>query len=391
MEKIFYQSDSEHDLLLGMEFGIYKKVDTPKQANIIFSKYPKSCNQDQTLKELTPDQLILITDLWHGFEKGANYIELFEKFLTQSTHGHMLILCQYQKFSDIEIPSDRIHILKYDIMFNRQKAYYTQLPFRNHFMIQHPSWYWAGEQCYKIAHWSRESKDRSKIFLSAGRPWVNRPFSIRHTLQKHLEKHTDLGYLAIYDSIVDDNSVIGLYSHKEDPLSNGQLQFDVSTGKTFELSQFTSVGDTSVGDTTRGFSPIHINYYENSFISIYEETLSYGTNNFITEKTYTPLIQGHFILPFSSAGTIKTIQRLGFQLPDFIDYSYDNIDDLDQRKKVYINEVDRLINQPLKWWNDRRNENLDLLFHNRKIFWLKPYDQFLPTANSILQNKINSI
>jgi hypothetical protein len=389
MIKIFCNTSQENYLLLGMEFESFKLVDSPWNADLIFSNIFSTTTEtdsDQwSIQNLKYDQILIIPVLWHGSENDNTHRKIFKHFLKNCQQGTLLLLCQYQKFAEKETSCDRINILTYDMMFNYTKAYFSQLPFQNHFVNTQPSWYWAGNNCYTINHWSRESQHRSRIFLSASRPWVDRPLSIRHTLQKHLKNYSKSGYLAIYDSdFVDNNSIIGLYSHKEDPLSNGQLQFDVSTGDTFKLSQF-----TSLGDNTRGFSPLHMNYFEDSFISIYEETVIYGPNIFITEKTFVPLIQGHFVLPFANFGTIENLKEMGFMLPDFIDYSYDTVHDLDKRKNIYMEEVDRLVNQSLSWWIDKRNQNLDILFHNRRFFWNRPYDQFIPTAKNMLQKSSN--
>lgn len=399
MTKIFCQPCQINLLLLGMEFESFQLVNFPWEADIILCSaedlwsainhglivWPDS---DQwTIQKLKSDQILVITDLVfasNGDHADDIYRKIFEHFLENCQQGRLLVLSQYQKFALKDTPYERINILTYDIMFNRNKAYFSQLPFHNHFVNTQPSWYWAGNNCYTINHWSRESRHRARIFLSASRPWFNRPQSIRSTLQKHLLKnYKNLGYLATYESDqVDNNTTIGLYSHKEDPLSNGSLQFDTTSGKVVELSKF-----TPIGDITRGFSPIHVNYFENSFLSIYEESVIFGPNVFVSEKTFVPLIQGHFILPFANVGTVKTIKEMGFMLPDFIDYSYDSVEDLDDRKNLYLQEVDRLLNQPHSWWIDQRDKNLDLLFHNRRYFWNRGYDQFIPTVKNLLQKQ----
>lgn len=386
MIKIFCQTSQEHYLLLGMEFESFQLVDSPWDADIIFPNdfFNTTSDNDQwNIQNLKSNQILVITDLWHAISGNVafTYRKVFDRFLQNCQQGTLLMLCQYQKFPLEDVPLDRIVILNYDMWFNATKAFFSQLPFHNHFVNTQPNWRWAGNNCYAIDHWPRESRHRTRIFLSASRPWHDRPESIRSVLQKHLKNYSQIGYLAIYDSdFVDNNITIGLYSHKEDPLSNGNLQFDITSGKVVELSKF-----THTGDLTRGFAPMHVNYYESSFLSIYEESVIYGPNVFVSEKTFVPLIQGHFILPFANADTVRTIQEMGFLLPDFIDYSYDSVQDLEERKKVYLQEVDRLLNQSRSWWIKQRDKNLDLLFHNRRYFWQKSYDQFIPTVKNLLQ------
>lgn len=388
MIKIFCNPSQQLYLLLGMEFESFQLVDSPWHADVIFLDNffdPTSDNSQWTMQNLKSDQILIITDLWHAVDGKIDhkYKKIFDHFLQNCQQGKLVILCQYQKFTETPDLCDRINILAYDIMFNRTKAYFSQLPFRNHFVNTQPSWYWAGNNCYAIDHWSRASQHRARIFLSASRPWHDRPRSIRPALQKHLKNYSKIGYLAIYESdLVDNNTTVGLYSHKEDPVSNGSLQFDITSGEVVELSEF-----TPIGDLTRGFAPMHLNYYENSFLSIYEESVIYGPNVFVSEKTFVPLIQGHFILPFANVGTVKTVKEMGFVLPDFIDYSYDSVQDLEERKKIYLQEIDRLLNQPLHWWIEQRDKNLDLLFNNRRYFWQRSYDQFMPTVKNLLQKQ----
>ena len=94
-----------------------------------------------------------------------------------------------------------------------------------------------------------------------------------------------------------------------------------------------------------------------------------------TEKTYDPLIKGHFVLPFSGAGVIQHLKAQGFLVPDFIDYSYDNVENLEQRLECYLKEAVRLINIPLAEWKNLYKQNLDIVHHNQRHFWLKPYDR----------------
>ena len=78
-----------------------------------------------------------------------------------------------------------------------------------------------------------------------------------------------------------------------------------------------------------GFSPPHNDYYNTSAISIYVETLIYDEEHMTTcptEKTFTPMCKGHFILPFSTPGTIAHLKsEYGFEFPDWLDYGYDNL------------------------------------------------------------------
>jgi hypothetical protein len=123
------------------------------------------------------------------------------------------------------------------------------------------------------------------------------------------------------------------------------------------------------------YDPPHNEYYRNTFISIYGETIEFGNTIVVTEKTYDPLIKGHFVLPFSTNGFIRHLENLGFQLPNFIDYSYDTICDDDARYQAYTLEIDRLMNMDLEMWRQLYKDNYSIIHHNQLIFHEKPYDR----------------
>jgi len=128
-----------------------------------------------------------------------------------------------------------------------------------------------------------------------------------------------------------------------------------------------------------GWYPVADHYYQGTFFSLYCETIPGKANDdypyrSITEKTWDPLIKGHFILPFGYQGIIDHIKSYGFKLPDWIDYSYDCIEDNDIRFDAYIESARKLmaldINDLMKLYERDRH----ILVHNRSLFWELPYD-----------------
>lgn len=394
MIKVYHGDSSLDALLLGMELSPYQRVDSALDADVIVidGVINDANGIEGAIDRLyhqrhKKHQVIVVSDLWHGENDGyIKYHQLIAKFKKIVSNNHLLILSQYQNFPDfVDLPSC-ITIMHYDIMFNRQKAYFSQLPFRSHHNHQQPAWYWAGNNCYNINHWPARSQERHKIFLAANRYYYRHMTDIdvfRIRLTKRLLDYRDIGYVSHYQKSIDSNACIVLYSHREDPITNGGLRFDVSTGEVREQQS------QHYGCLTRGFAPPHLGYYEDTFISIYSESvIDSDTTIFITEKTFNPLMQCHFILPYGSKNTIARLQAMGFLIPGFIDYSYDSATDNDVRRQMYMDEVDRLLTQTRDWWIEQRENNLDLLYHNRRLFWTKDYDQFLPLCEKILQSMI---
>lgn len=127
-----------------------------------------------------------------------------------------------------------------------------------------------------------------------------------------------------------------------------------------------------------GFSPVHVRYYESSYVSIVIETLTYYADKTpvggITEKSFTPLIQGHFLLPYGYPGMIEHIRKYGFTLPDWIDYSYDTIINDRERFHRYLQSVFGLLSKPLQELEALYKKDKWMLKFNREIFFNRPFD-----------------
>jgi hypothetical protein len=124
-----------------------------------------------------------------------------------------------------------------------------------------------------------------------------------------------------------------------------------------------------------GYMPPHNEYYKNTFVSIYGETIEQGNSIAVTEKTYDPLIKGHFILPFSTSGFINFLKNKGFKFPEFIDYTYDTIVSDTDRYIAYEKEIDRLLAISINEWKLHWDNNLNLIKHNKQVFEQTAYDR----------------
>lgn len=248
------------------------------------------------------------------------------------------------------------NLLHVDFLFNRTKAYYSQFPF----MPGTFKWYYAGIGRYVVPE-PRRGIDKSKIFLAPNKTHKKtrgRTLTYRVKLVEFLiENFKHLGFVGN----ADDTPELVLYSQSAAP-ELAVLPPGFTT---------TDPVDYRIGL----YNPPHVHYYNESFISIYGETIETGTSILATEKTYDPLIKGHFILPFSSSGLISHLKTLGFKFPAFIDYSYDNVLDDNQRFKAYVDEISRLLNLNSDVWPTEYFNNRGLIDHNRKLFWKRSYDQ----------------
>ena len=139
-----------------------------------------------------------------------------------------------------------------------------------------------------------------------------------------------------------------------------------------------------------GWTPIHNTYYENSVLSIYTETITmntrdndwwYGLCRSITEKTWEPLIKGHFILPFGYQGMIADLVYFyDVALPDWIDYSYDDTENDLERWYLYNKEIKRVLALGAQTLYNNKSRDVHILQHNRKLFMEGGYRDTVTTA-----------
>lgn len=212
-----------------------------------------------------------------------------------------------------------------DFLWNRTKAYYTGRDFDP----QTSLWYHAGPKNYQIPNQALAVKTR--IFLAPNNTHAGTR-TYRSRLVEHLKSnYSHLGFMNPLDT---------------------------------ELRQ---------PFTGPGYSPPHSDYYLNSCISIYGETIESGPGISVTEKTWDPLIKGHFILPFSNAGFIAYLKSQGVEFPSWIDYSYDSIEDDAIRYVVYQAEVDRLLSWSTDIWATRWHDSRSIMTHNQNLLYTRPY------------------
>ena len=251
-----------------------------------------------------------------------------------------------------ELFPNRENILIYNFLFNRTKAYYSGLKFSD------KAWYHQPPVCYQSIDLSAsQSEYKSKIFVNPAKIYVDKTDVKRPLISAFLSRY------------------------------NGhQSRFYVGPAHMLPADKpLYLMGQNGNIDWPENYEPVHNKYYEDTFISIYAESIEKSPMVYITEKTYDPLIKGHFILPFAAKGIIKYLKLEKFKFPDFIDYSYDSIVDDDERYEVYIKEVERLVNLPLDVWQSHWDNNLHILIYNQSVFYNSDYYQIIDQINNLKQ------
>ena len=367
------QHVDQWSMILQLQNLIYQRVDLQQSDEWLFlgDKFFQLKNPDTqqiVATAISKARHVVINDLVHAVEGQHNW--LWERLPAWMPQRDYIFVTNSQTTF---LSRSWLSIYHYNFLFNRTKAYYAGFPF-----VGSP-WYFAGSQNYRAPAVIDNSEQKTKVFISPCRLYIDQQRTcFRKQLFDLMSQYDTLGYRSGPGRVPNrelDKSATGLYllSTVDDPLLNFNKlgwKYDPTTKKaTVDMQAL----DTWQGSEWYGYNPVHNYYYDDTFISIYGETIEYGKVVVITEKTYDPLIKGHFILPFSTSGFLTYVRALGFQLPDFIDYSYDQIEDDSTRFECYVAEVKRLISIPIRRWGVLLKQHLDMLRHNQKLFYIIDY------------------
>ena len=120
--------------------------------------------------------------------------------------------------------------------------------------------------------------------------------------------------------------------------------------------QYNLAGDITIPD------------YENTFISIVNETLTTSGTLFISEKTYKAIIVGHPFMILGNAGTLEYLRSLGYKtFSKWIDESYDLEQNFERRTRKLVGQIIKLNQRPLSELKQIREEMYEVVRHNQNL------------------------
>jgi hypothetical protein len=356
---------SDNCLIFDLEDNKFRYSDNPYNCDIfpVLPKYSDTVKQLSYYSEFYSDQLILILNLFH-IDDNQNFHE---------DHDFHLKMCKRWFDKSVSIHTDiknRDHGIFYDFLWERQKTYFCN--WKDSLDLSQRVWtYSTDKKMYELAA-IEKNNEIYKHFLAPIRihnlSGTHPRWLFRKKLMKILKK--DQGYLS--------NSATGKFLYPQFTNDN--------------ILRYFKDENIKGGGT---WYPVHNRYYLNTVASIYVESLTVSsTINSVTEKTWDPLIKGHFIIPFGYSGLIEDIKSYGFRLPDWIDYSYDSITNSEKRFNEFTRVVKNFQKTPLQRLINCRNDDLDILIHNRSLFFLKKtqslYEKIKEWSNRyFFQNQLN--
>lgn len=341
-------SHHSHFLAFDIEFENWIPTEDINFAEVIPMLVPYSkeeiINQCNFIKNLGyTNQKIVALDLFHADDQ-VNDKERYKNF-KKIVKDHLT-----EKVVVVHTNRENEEDIFYDFLWNRQKAYFTDW---NKFNLDDRVWTWGSNiKMYGL----------TKIFKFPDGKKILCPNRIQHIDGKMAEHHRFICRKKLAEFLKDQDVFIS------DPANNLVLDPEQE-----------EIKGALMGGRSGTWYPVANQIYNSSYVSAYIETITMSSSmsfkyKTITEKTWDPLIKGHFILPFGYMGLIDDIKSYGFWLPDWIDYSYDKIYDDDIRFIQYLNSVKKVLELDNDLLKLKFNESIEKLYRNRLIFWQRPYD-----------------
>jgi hypothetical protein len=339
---VLIHSYQAHFLPIDLEKDKWEFTKNMREADVIavIKKYGTEEIQTQ-INHIRPNynnQTVMIFSLFHVDE----YTDVTE------THAYQIKLWQQLTQNVVVVHTNRENKnqIFYDILWNRSKSYFTEYDKHDH---NGRVWTWsASNEMFTLT--KIEKKHDRKIFLSPNRIYYHPPefFKLPRIRAR----------LRLKELLSNENGFLS------DPQKGIGLEPE-------EISQHNSIIEGRGGT----WYPVANHYYNSSYISIYVETITTGIHTkTITEKTWDPLIKGHFILPYGYSGLIRDIKSYGFSLPTWIDYSYDQELNDDRRWEKYAQSVKSILEKSLEEIDELYQKDKEILEHNRTIFFTRSYD-----------------
>lgn len=334
----------------------FVKTNKFEEADVICVQKVSSIETLVYLNYSLKDKLIILTGHTHCYDNEHMDSHIFSerlKYISSRLPYELNV-----KYLSSSIPSEHFSddTIFYDIMFNREKCYFTEY---DKFDLRGKLWSGiATKKMYELEDIALNTSGELKKFLAPNKIitsqlpyiiehdcYVDRLF-FRHELSKHLNPEDS--YYS--DFLQDPPRTLDPQEEVDDSNLNIQQKF--------------------------WWAPPHNRYYQQSFVSVFVESVCYSAGvRASTEKCYDPLIKGHFILPFGYCGLIKDLKNyFGFQFPDWIDYSYDDIESGKERFEGFLQSLEKIRNLDMETLINYYNRDMEILKYNRNVFFNRPYD-----------------
>lgn len=332
-------------------------------ANIIIGSEDRVMTNDiKVYEDLDKDKTLVI--MYMGANHNAYSPSFFRELhvnLKDIRRVHPKLLIAHTNVIDIDLK-----YIPFDIMFNRHKLYCTEYNLHREKINIMDSIWMKGipEIAYSLNIINKKFESTNKHFLC--------PLNLLSVSK--IGKEYESCKIFLNDFF--DKSDIKNKTYLSDKKNNIFLQPNGWDG----VSSFVGGSWIPVGDV----------FYDTSYVSIAIETITHneeGDDIFsLCEKSFNHLIKGNFLLPFSSKHTIKRCKEIyGFKFPNWIDYSYDDVQDFEMRFQGFLNSIKKISEIPINELHQLYLNDITILEHNRNVFSNRPYDNLLPKIKESIE------
>ncbi len=363
MKKIYVHSHASALDFIFLEPNVWSFVSEVEDAEFVVSVWENNLEQQLKTIPVRKDQILLLITI---DETAVNpNLEFYPVFAELLKHHEKTLFIHNNLLSDLEGIKDD-HFLCGNLFFNRHVYCFVDQ------RITKDGYKWSinniPNSVFKLESMKKESYLDNKLFLCLNRlPYKHQPISNLHD-----------EYKAKFKKFFIKNSDVWARTYLGDPGRGKPLLYG-DCDMTDQMASEKIVSGT--------FAPASNKYYRTSYVSIYIESNPNLHGNFDPcEKTYNPLIQGNFILPFARPNFIKLCKEYyGFKFPTWIDYSYETIMDDEKRFQAYVDVITQLNKFSLKQIHEFYLNDFHMLDHNRNIFLQRKYNKTYEKIHQAIQ------
>lgn len=300
--------------------------------------------KSKVIDRMRDDQILLILGVWHSDNT------VFCEPQLKSVYSDLKKLnCKQVIFVHTNEQLVSKEFASVDLMWNRQKLYFTE--YQNYKDLDKRVWTsGCTPEIYNLNKISFE-RIRSKKILSPSRIY-GPPLWPKHIRMDQRKKLRNL-----------------LLESNADGYINRTEENDIFLPNNINPTLLEKIKGPGT------WYPIADQYYNDSYVSVYVETITLNKGNqCTTEKSFDPLIKGHFILPIGNYQYIKLLkEKYGFKFPNWIDYDYDNVSNDRLRFEHYLQSVKKLIEIPTDMLHKFCEQDIEILEYNRSVFFNRDY------------------
>jgi hypothetical protein len=128
--------------------------------------------------------------------------------------------------------------------------------------------------------------------------------------------------------------------------------------------------ENSNGNLSASFGHQEFEIWQNSLWHVVTETVFYHNKQHLTEKIFKPIVSKRPFLLAAAPGNLAYLKSYGFKTFDrWIDESYDNIQDEDQRLQAIVDQLVSICSRSKTELEKMHQEMQEILDHNFDHFW----------------------